>query len=105
MNIEIIDVFISSTCYDLADLRAELAEYLRRRGLRVRVSEDPKSAFYVDASGDSIESRLKNVQESRAVIVVIDRRYGPPLPPMHGEISATHAEVRFAQKAGKHVFF
>lgn len=61
-----ITVFLSSTCYDLADLRYELRSYLETKGFEVRLSEDPNSAFYVDPTSDSIESCLLNVQQSDA---------------------------------------
>lgn len=102
-----IDVFISSTCYDLADLCAELASFLKERGLIVRVSEDPESAFYIEPRGDSIVSCLKNVEESRAVIAIIDRRYGPTLRDgtAYAGMSATKTEIGYAQRIGKPVFF
>lgn len=106
-DINPIDVFISSTCYDLADLRAELAQFLKDRGLVVRVSEDPESAFFVEPHGDSIVSCLKNVEASRAVIAIIDRRYGPTLPigTNGAGLSASQAEIQHAQDIQKPVFF
>ena len=102
-----IDVFISSTCYDLVDLRAELAQFLKDRGLVVRISEDPESAFFVEPHSDSIVSCLKNVEASRAVVAVIDRRYGPVLPSgtTGAGMSATQAEIEHAQRINKPVFF
>jgi len=101
-----LSAFISSTCYDLADLRAELAEHLTRDGFIVKRSEDPGSAFFVDPTDDSIESCLRNVEASDVVICIIDRRYGGILK--HGPnagLSATHVEVRHARTHKKPVFF
>src|SRR5580692_3211345 len=96
-----IDVMICSTCYDLADLRAELFAYLQGQSMVVRVSEDPQSGFHIEPTSDSIESCLKNVEAANAIVAIIDRRYGPKLPKKYGNISATHAEVRRAQELDK----
>jgi Domain of unknown function (DUF4062) len=102
-----IEVFISSTCEDLVDLRSELTATLKQHGFRVRISEDSKSGFMVEPYVDAIETCLVNVEASDVVIVVLDRRYGRPLPPtypVHGGRSATHAEVATAIKS-KPVFY
>ena len=100
-----LNVFISSTCYDLADVRFELKSFLEREGFVVRLSEDPTSAFYVDPSADSIGSCLANVEASDVVVCIIDRRYGPSLGDGHNDQSATEAEVRHARAKTKPVFF
>ncbi len=92
-----LEVFISSTCYDLIDLRSELAASLKESGCIVRLSEDPMSGFNVDPSGDSIESCLRNVEASDVVICILDRRYGGRLGGRFGDISATECEVRHAR--------
>jgi hypothetical protein len=103
---ERIDVFISSTCYDLADLRAVLAHHLRDDGMEVRVSEDPDSAFYVEPTDNSIGSCLLNVEASRLIICIIDRRYGGVLKTgAYAGKSATHAEVLHARNLNKPIFF
>jgi hypothetical protein len=101
-----ITVFISSTCYDLMDLRAELKAELEKMGCVVRISEDPNSAFFVDPTADSIDSCIQNVQTSDAVVVVIDRRYGTEIeaPPYDGK-SATHLEVDAALAAKKPLLY
>lgn len=100
-----ITVFISSTCYDLVDLRLELSAYLTGRGFRVRLSEDPTSAFYVDPTVDSIESCLLNVDHSDVVVCVVDREYGTPLPDKYDLLSATHCEVKRARESEIPVLF
>jgi|GEM_PF-2081919 len=99
-------IFISSTCYDLGDARASLREALERSGWVVRMSDSAGSAFYVDPLDDSIESCLRNVESSDAIVCVLDRRYGGTLKsgPNVG-LSATHVEVRHARKMKKPVFF
>jgi hypothetical protein len=106
-NTDAIDIFISSTCFDLADLRPELSHYLNANGFSVRVSEDASSAFYVEPLADSIATCLKNVESSKAIVAVIDRRYGGVLPEHsnYAGISATHAEIRHARKHNKPIRF
>lgn len=103
-----VDVFISSTCYDLSDLRQELCHFLQSEGFLVRLSDVPESDFSVDPTVNSIHSCLKNVEACDVVVVVLDHRYGPPLPATIGEyagLSATHAEVRHAVKHKKPVLY
>ena len=90
-------VFLSSTCLDLADLRAERAAFLDGQECTVRISEDP-DRFNVDPTGDAMKTCLRNVETSDVVICILDRRYGGvtnagPYP----ELSATHAEFRHAK--------
>lgn len=93
-----LSVFLSCTCYDLGDLRAELAAFLRGQDFDVRVSEDVSSSFRVDPTDNSIEICLANVRESDVVVCVIDRRYGGIINAGdYKGMSATEAEVRFAR--------
>lgn len=99
-------VFISSTCYDLRDLRAELRQFLEANGMSVALSEDPDSPFIVDPYEDSIESCLKNLTASDVVVCIIDRRYGGVINiGDHSGLSATHAEIRSARDSKVPVFF
>lgn len=101
-----LSVFISSTCYDLGDLRYEVAEMLRSNSCVVSMSDDPESAFYVDPLEDSIQSCLLNVEAADVVLCFIDRRYGGVL--RTGQFSgksATHAEVQHARSHRKPIFF
>jgi nucleoside 2-deoxyribosyltransferase len=101
-----LNVFISSTCYDLADLRAELGDYLRKHAFLVAMSEDYESEFKVNANMDSVSTCLLNVERADVVVCILDRRYGPPLPAGHAHagVSATHAELKHAAAQGKPVF-
>ena len=89
-------VFISSTCYDLLDLRAELVSFLEPKGFIVKVSEDP---FHIDVEPtvNSIETCLRNVEASDVVVCILDRRYGRQLPEKYGNVSATHYEIKHAR--------
>ena len=60
----IVKVFLSSTCYDLIDLRQELRAFLEKNGFTVALSEDPRSPFIVDPLDDSIGSCVQNVENS-----------------------------------------
>ena len=105
MSSDPVDVFLSSTCHDLLDLRAELRKYLEENGCIVRMSDDVDSSFAVHATKDSIESCLLNVDKSDVVVCVLDRRYGPPLPGSYSPYSATETEVRRARGAGKPIIY
>lgn len=98
-------VFLSSTCHDLKDCRAELAQHLEQRGHVVLASDDPYR-FEVSPTENSIQTCLRNVEQSDVVLCIIDQRYGGILPdgPFAG-LSATHAEVRHARALGKPVHF
>jgi hypothetical protein len=89
-------VFISSTCYDLLDLLAELSEFLESNGFIVLASDDPYR-FDVSPTEDSITSCLRNVETCDLVVCIIDRRYGPLLPPDKTR-SATHVEIERARE-------
>lgn len=89
-------IFISSTCYDLTDLRAELKADLEKDGFIVKLSDDWASGFKVNPSVDSIESCLENLRSSDAALFIFDRRYGPPVPGDEENRSATHIEFDYA---------
>lgn len=99
-------VFVSSTCYDLLDLRAELRSFLEDNAFSVSLSEDPNSPFVVDPTDNSIASCLNNVESSDVVVCIVDRRYGGLLTLRDfGGLSASHAEVRKARELTRPVFF
>lgn len=100
-------VFVSSTCYDLVDLRAELHEDLRDLGVEALFSDLKESDFVVPADPDinSIEACLVNVRQSDVLIVILSQRYGPKLGPAFGDLSATHCEYSEARILKKPVHF
>lgn len=93
-------VFISSTCVDLIDLRAELREHLEKDGFIVKLSEDPESGFRVDPGANDIQSCLGNLRESDIVLFIFDRRYGDCLKE-YGNLSPVHLEFNEARKHRK----
>ena len=96
-------IFVSSTDYNLVDLRAELAHFLREGGYEPVLSSErgfPDQAPHL-APHESCLARMRNCF---LMILVIDGRYGPPLEwiefndEVRGErVSATHGEYRFAR--------
>ena len=68
-------IFISSTCYDLKQLRADLHSYVEQAGFEPVLSEYP--TFPVDPDETAIENCRKMV-ESRAdiFVLVVGGRYG-----------------------------
>jgi len=100
-------VFVSSTCHDLIDMRAELHEDLRDLGVEALFSDLKESDFVVPAEPDinSIEACLVNLRQSDVVIVILSQRYGPKLGACFADLSATHCEYNEARKQKKPVYF
>lgn len=97
-------IFISSTDYNLKDLRAELARFLSELGYRPILSS---SEGFPDNSPnlEPWESCIPVLDKSFVMILVIDGKYGSKLPwPNSGElflnkeISPTHGEYYYAHK-------
>ena len=94
-------IFVSSTVYDLLDVRAELIELLRSLKVAPVMSDEKLSDFNSTHDANSIETCLLNVQSSDAVILVLNQRYGPRLGKCgFDDVSATHLEYRQAKKHG-----
>lgn len=99
-------IFVSSTAFDLIDIRAELEAHLRSLGLTPVMSDVRTADFDVRTGKNSIETCLINLRACDAVIVVLDKRYGPKLGKAgFDDISATHLEYREAKLAGKQILF
>lgn len=96
-------VFISSTCYDLIDLRAELEVFFRDAGVEACLSDSPTSDFRVmPEDRNSIETCLANVRACDEFIIILSRRYGPSLSKAgFDDVSATHLEYHEAVKGNK----
>lgn len=100
-------VFLSSTCYDLIDVRTELYEHMRTLGIEPVLSDKNLSSFQVEPDKNSIDLCLVNVGDCSELILVLDQRYGPRLGKCGFEdVSATHLEYRHAMEKGipVHVF-
>jgi hypothetical protein len=99
-------IFVSSTCYDLLDLRAEVEAFLRELGLDPLMSDRPASEFEVTGRGDSIATCLHNVEKCDAFVCILSQRYGTKLGKVGFEdISATHLEYRKARELKLPMYF
>lgn len=99
-------VFVSSTVYDLIDVRSEIEEHLRSLGLTPVLSDSPTSAFDASSQTNSIETCLVQLRSCDKVIVILSNRYGPVLGRAGFQnISATHLEYREAIECKKPLVF
>lgn len=97
-------VFLSSTAHDLTDLRAEVAEHLRRSGFEVLHHESPE--FPKPAGLHSHDVCLEAVKECDVYVVVVGRRYGGTYAGSahpRKDISITWYESEIAFATGKRV--
>ena len=95
-------VFISSTCYDLIDLRAELEVFFREAAVTPILSDRPSSEFETAPNQSSIEACLSNVRNCDVFLIILSNRYGRHLQQAgYDGISATHLEYCEAVKSGK----
>src|SRR5512137_257762 len=68
-------VFVSSTCYDLAQVRQDLRSFFDSLGMVPVLSEFP--SFPVDPNIDAIENCLAGVKEKADIFVlIVGGRYG-----------------------------
>ena len=69
------NVFVSSTMYDLGDLRAQIREFIEGLGWRAVMSEH--DSFAIDANETTVENSLRNVRENTDIFVmIVGARYG-----------------------------
>jgi len=98
-------VFVSSTHYDLIDIRAEIERQLNKAGFSPIMSDSSSSDFEVDSENNSIRACLSNVRSSDVFIMILSRRYGPSLAKAgFDNVSATHLEYREAKSHDKPIF-
>lgn len=101
-----LQVFVSSACYGLRDLRASIKGWLHEHGLTPMMSDD-KGFPHIDGI-PPYATCLKVLEDCPLVIGVIDRRYGRlfedwgPYKQFIG-CAPTHAELRHAMDLGKRV--
>ena len=67
-------LFISSTCYDLSQIRADLRDFLIGNGYIPILSES--SAFPIDPDNSTLENCISNVTKSDVFILIVGSRYG-----------------------------
>lgn len=93
-------IFISSTIYDLRDLRNALKVGLVQRKYEVLANED--GSIPVDSNLHSYDSCIAAAKECDCLVAVIDNRFGGVMP--DGEKSITQAEIEAAIDAEKSVY-
>ncbi len=92
-------IFVSSTCYDLIDLRSELKEFILSTGLIPVMSDHPDTEFITFKDQNSIQTCLINLNNCSVVILILSQRYGPSLKEAgFDDLSATHLEYLEAVK-------
>lgn len=67
-------VFVSSTCYDLTQIRADLFDFLSGLGYQPVLSEYQN--FSVSPDIDTIDNCIQNVNDADLLILIIGNRYG-----------------------------
>jgi hypothetical protein len=98
-------VFISSTCYDLIDIRAEVETEFRHMRLMPILSDRSTSEFLVAPDANSIENCLANLRRADHVVFILSQRYGPSLSKAgYDDMSATHLEYREARRLKKPIY-
>lgn len=92
-------IFVSSTVFDLIDIRAEVEEEIRKMNLLPVMSDSALDGFELKTDSSSIESCLANVRDSDYFVIILSKRYGPSLKDYgYDDLSATHLEYKEAVK-------
>jgi hypothetical protein len=67
-------IFVSSTCYDLSQIRSDLFDFLSSTGYHPILSE--YGTFPIDPDNDTIENCIQNVDTADIFILIVGNRYG-----------------------------
>jgi len=92
-------VFLSSTIYDLKDLRNSVQTALGEKGYEVLASE--AGSIPIDSTKHSYEICLEAARKCDCLIAIIDRRFGGLMPDK--KTSITLAEIEAASGNRRHV--
>lgn len=93
-------IFLSSTCFDLGDARAELTSHLEGCGFEVLNSQSGK--FGVKPKVHSHDACLVMMEQADYVVLIIGGRRGGTY--VGSEKSITNKEIRAAQKLDRPIF-
>lgn len=93
-------VFLSSTLYDLLQVRADIGSFVDALGYGLLDSTDPR--FFADPQVDTVEACLREVRNSDMLILVIGGRYGSEVAGHTGSI--TNQEWELAHARGIPIF-
>lgn len=95
-----INVFVSSTCYDLSQIRTDISEYLNNSGHNPILSEFEN--FPISPELNTIENCIKIVKENADILVlIVGNRYGSIID--NGK-SITNNEFLVAKQKGIPIF-
>lgn len=95
-----IKIFLSSTCYDLKQIRTDLFEYLYSSGYTPFLSENHD--FPINPQKDTIDNCIDNVKTNTDIfILVVGNRYGFQIE--NGK-SITNTEYLYAKKLGLPIY-
>lgn len=93
-------VFVSSTCYDLSQVRHDLSDFIASFGFQPMLSESP--SFPVDPHATTVENCIGNVRRHADLFVlIVGKRFGTP--DANGR-SVTNLEYLAARAAGVPTF-
>lgn len=93
-------IFLSSTCYDLVDIRAELERFLKEKGHVLLLSD--RATFPVEIGIHRHDVCINNVQNSDLFILIVDGRFGA-LYYKDNSLSITWAEFNEALRTGRKI--
>lgn len=89
-------VFLSSTCFDLKQIRTDMFEFLNNTGFVPIQSE--YSSFPINPNKDIIENCIDNVKKNTDILIlIIGTRYGHQID---GNNSIVNTEYSFAKELG-----
>jgi hypothetical protein len=93
---EPIKVFLSSTCYDLKQIRSDMFDFLSNMGFIPILSE--YSNFPINPDKNTVDNCLENVKNNTDILVlIIGKRYGFQID---GDKSITNTEYSYAKSLG-----
>lgn len=95
-----LNLFVSSTCYDLSQIRADLSEFILESGYNPFLSE--YDDFPINPQLSTIENCIRNVKESADILIlIVGNRYGSIIET--GK-SITNTEFLTAKQKGIPIF-
>ena len=92
---EQLKIFVSSTCYDLSQVRSDMFDFLSSKGFTPVLSE--YTSFPIDPDNDTLENCIENVKTADIFILLIGNRYGYITD---AGKSITNTEYLFAKQRG-----
>lgn len=91
-----LNIFVSSTCYDLSQIRSDLKDFITEIGHQPLLSED--NSFPIDARKTSVENCIDTVKNyADLFILIIGDRYGYQI---ENDKSITNTEFLTALEKG-----